>query len=405
MPSYLIVHSSTHGVRLDVFAQPPVIDVSGAQALLDWGDVTLEVEPGDHRVVVAVDLAGGGREGAVLTVRVLPETGTRISFAPPQAPGQPSMLRVDGQWPADAAMAYYAARSGRALQPGGPAPVVAAPGPQHTAMPQQPQHVAPQAPRAPQPPMQQPRQPWQPQQPMQPTPQQPAQPQAMPSQQPMPQQAAPQQPTPQQAGPQHTGPQPSYTPQHTGPQPAFAPQPTGQQQPVPQQPPMQQQPVPQHQPMQQPPSAPAQPQQPTAFGQARAPQPSVPPVGPGIGSSASVPPPAPSTQSAPSFGQVTGAVVVPGQPTGQGAQPVVRKDAYGRDRVDGDRSAPAIPTPGQFQEYSRAERERQAASQAPQPQQQGWYPDPYRRSDVRWFDGSRWTPSVMRGGRQEVDPV
>jgi len=84
----------------------------------------------------------------------------------------------------------------------------------------------------------------------------------------------------------------------------------------------------------------------------------------------------------------------------------VRRDVYGRDRVDGDRSAPAIPTPRQFEDFARAERERhEAQAVAAARQQQGWYPDPYGRSDVRWHDGERWTASVMRGGRREADPV
>jgi uncharacterized protein YxjI len=28
----------------------------------------------------------------------------------------------------------------------------------------------------------------------------------------------------------------------------------------------------------------------------------------------------------------------------------------------------------------------------------GWYPDPYRRAEQRWFDGSTWTPNIVRGG-------
>ena len=117
MPSFLIVHSQPPGGRADLFAQPPMLDLSGLGARLDWGDTTFEVPPGDHRVTISVVPVAGGREGAVVTVRVLPETGTRISFAPPVAPGQPSSLRVDGQWPADAAMAYYAARDQRPLSP------------------------------------------------------------------------------------------------------------------------------------------------------------------------------------------------------------------------------------------------------------------------------------------------
>ncbi len=33
----------------------------------------------------------------------------------------------------------------------------------------------------------------------------------------------------------------------------------------------------------------------------------------------------------------------------------------------------------------------------------GWYPDPYGRAEQRWFDGSVWTPNVVRGGQQAVE--
>lgn len=28
----------------------------------------------------------------------------------------------------------------------------------------------------------------------------------------------------------------------------------------------------------------------------------------------------------------------------------------------------------------------------------GWYPDPHRRHQHRWFDGGQWTPHVSTGG-------
>ncbi len=34
----------------------------------------------------------------------------------------------------------------------------------------------------------------------------------------------------------------------------------------------------------------------------------------------------------------------------------------------------------------------------------GWYPDPYGRQEVRYFDGSRWTENVASHGRQSTDP-
>ena len=36
---------------------------------------------------------------------------------------------------------------------------------------------------------------------------------------------------------------------------------------------------------------------------------------------------------------------------------------------------------------------------------EGWYPDPNRRHELRWFDGEHWTTSVMDGGQAgEDDP-
>jgi hypothetical protein len=35
----------------------------------------------------------------------------------------------------------------------------------------------------------------------------------------------------------------------------------------------------------------------------------------------------------------------------------------------------------------------------------GWFPDPAGRYDHRWWDGSRWTETVSRGGSTTVDPI
>jgi hypothetical protein len=35
----------------------------------------------------------------------------------------------------------------------------------------------------------------------------------------------------------------------------------------------------------------------------------------------------------------------------------------------------------------------------------GWFPDPSGRFDHRWWDGTRWTESVSRGGTQTTDPL
>lgn len=348
MPSFLIVNCSALDARTDAFVQPPTIDIAGMQAILDWGDVTLEVLPGDLPVTIWVQTASGGLEGAVMTVRVLPETGTRISFAPPQAPGAPSMLHVDGQWPSDAAMAYYAARDARVLAPN-PAPGVARPLPPQT----QPDANG-----------------W-----------------------------GSVQPAPTSVSPQ---PEP----------PASPPRPASPSEPEPPSASAQQHPW---QAMAQRSRAPQAPQPPQASFAPVVASPAVPPVGPEIGSTGAVPP-APTHPAAAAFGQQQGAVVEPGHAAAphhaphhhQGhAQPgAVRKDAYGRDRVAGDRSAPAIPTPSEYEQFANSRDDQQHAQQvAAQSQQQGWYPDPYRRAELRWFDSERWTSSVMRGGRRERDQL
>ncbi|WP_137754896.1 DUF2510 domain-containing protein [Agrococcus sp. SGAir0287] len=451
MPSFLIVHSQPPGGRADRFAQPPTLEVAGLGARLDWGDTTFEVPPGDHRVTISVAPVAGGREGAVLTVRVLPETGTRISFSPPAQPGQPSTLRVDGQWPADAAMAYYAARDQRPLTPvaqaqagadaaaaapwggpqasGGQAPSQASPGvaaPQRSPHPHPTPSVPPVGPSigstgsvpvvgpppssAPsfgqvqgavvEPGAQQARPP--------------AAPPTVPSAAPTWAQPSPFAPPAQQGVPPQSGSQqPQQAPPSAGPQGGWQPaaplgagpgQPSVQPQPQPQPPVVPMRTAGQHAPGPQQPwqaggaAATAQPGV-DAPAFAQRPGPRVPP--PQVG-----PPPASGAPSA--FGP--GAPAHPpmgteGQPA-FGHQPVVRRDVYGRDRVDGDRTAPAIPTPREFEDFARAERDRHEAERAAASRQpQGWYPDPWGRSDVRWHDGERWTPSVMRGGRREHDPV
>lgn len=443
MPSFLIVHSQPPGGRADLFAQPPMLDVSGLGARLDWGDTTFEVPPGDHRVTISVAPVAGGHEGAVVTVRVLPETGTRVSFAPPAVPGQPSTLRVDGQWPADAAMAYYAARDQRPLAPiaqqqdggrpagapawGGPHshatnPVQRLPQGQPGGMPQ-PQHGGlPQAPA--------------------PTPSRPA------AQAPVVQQPTPSSPMPAvpPVGPSigSTGSVPVVAPRSSAPtfgQMQGAVVEPGAQHALPPAPPpivapvappawVQQQSAfapPASQPPAAPPAAVAQPPRvapPQAAPQQHPQQHAAAPVVPMQPPAQHVAPPhqpqqaAPQQQVAPPQqpGPVAPPAFGPGAPqhppmqpgvqSAFGHQPIVRRDVYGRDRVDGDRSAPAIPTPRQFEDFARAERERhEAEAVAASRQQQGWYPDPYGRSEVRWHDGERWTPSVMRGGRREHDPV
>ena len=35
----------------------------------------------------------------------------------------------------------------------------------------------------------------------------------------------------------------------------------------------------------------------------------------------------------------------------------------------------------------------------------GWWPDPFGRHEVRWWDGRAWTADVSDGGVRSVDPV
>lgn len=35
----------------------------------------------------------------------------------------------------------------------------------------------------------------------------------------------------------------------------------------------------------------------------------------------------------------------------------------------------------------------------------GWYPDPFERAEVRYYDGRAWSEHVATGGVQHVDPA
>ncbi len=39
----------------------------------------------------------------------------------------------------------------------------------------------------------------------------------------------------------------------------------------------------------------------------------------------------------------------------------------------------------------------------PTPQPPNWYPDPFGRHELRWYDGAVWTDHVSSGGRQSID--
>lgn len=322
VPSFLIVHCASQDGRLDAYRQPPTLDVGGLRVPLDWGDITLHVPAGDLPVTVFVTRTSGQVEGARITVRAPAATGTRLTFVPPLEPGGTSHLRIDGQWPADSSMHYYAARDARSF---------AAPAPSSV-------------------------------------------------------------PTPHMGGGERDA------------------------------------------------------QAGLRVESAAAP---IAPVGPVPGSTASVP-------SGPSpFGHEQGARVDPVQSSadspsrlqqrqpsfGQRQPPQVELDVYGRPLVAGDRRPPPIPTPAEFDRLEReaqraqavaheawVEQQSPAAAQAaaterpgpsphdgaPQPvglpaaaagqAQPGWYRDPYRRADARWFDGRQWTSSVVRAGARAQDP-
>lgn len=116
MPSFLIVRSAVQDGRLDAYRQPPTLDIAGMRVTLDWGDITVQVPAGDLPVTVFVTRTSGQVEGATITLRAPAGTGTRLTFVPPLQPAGRSMLRIDGQWPSDSSMHYYAARDARALQ-------------------------------------------------------------------------------------------------------------------------------------------------------------------------------------------------------------------------------------------------------------------------------------------------
>ncbi|WP_405219388.1 DUF2510 domain-containing protein [Agrococcus sp. Ld7] len=333
MPSFLIIHSALHDGDLSAYRQPPTLDISGMRASLDWGDITLHVPAGDLPITVYVTRSNGQVEGATITVRAPAGTGTRLTFVPPVQPGGRSLLRIDGQWPADATMHYYAARDARALQ-----------------QPTQPM-------------------PWK-------------------------------------------GPGQSSQPRH--PQQSQAPeQPQGQRE-----------------------SQPAEGVRVVSPVLGRLDSPT-PPIGPTPGSTGAVP------LQPSSFGHEQGARVDPiraSAPTSRsGGQPPpapsfgqrserAEHDGRIRERAGGDQP-PSIPTPAEFHrlEQQAAEAQRRVydawqaqqrppgalqPSDAPLPvglpaspgqPQANWYPDPFRRADVRWFDGRQWTASIMRGGVRGTD--
>lgn len=331
MPSFLIVHCAIQDGRMDAYRQPPTLDVGGLRVPLDWGDITLHVPSGDLPVTVFVTRTSGQVEGAMITVRAPAATGTRLTFVPPLQPGGVSHLRIDGQWPADSSMHYYAARDARTLT----APAVSSV------------------------------------------------------------------PTPNVGGGRVEAQAALRVASAAAQQPVAPTRPVG--------------PTPG--------STASVPSGPSTFGHQQGAR--VDPVRPSAGSPARPAHAQPQQPSQPSFGQRQ--------------QPPVELDVYGRPLIAGDRQPPPIPTPAEF---DRLEREAQQAQTrayeawveqqqraqaagaeqagpgptahdgAPQPvglqgapgrAQPGWYPDPFRRSEARWFDGMAWTSSVMRAGARAHD--
>ncbi|WP_347755831.1 DUF2510 domain-containing protein [Agrococcus sp. ProA11] len=388
MPSFLIIHSGLHDGELSAYRQPPTLDIAGLRAPLDWGDITLHVPAGDLPVTVYVTRTNGQVEGATITVRAPAGTGTRLTFVPPLQPGGRSLLRIDGQWSADATMHYYAARDARALQ--------------------QPTQPMPWAGREQSPPSLHPQPPQQAQ----------AHVQAPHLDEVQPEQV-------DEVPPQHgDDAQPQHDP-HTGgvrvispslghvesPSPPIGPTPgsTGA--------------VPLH--------------TSSSFGHEQGSR-----VDP-VQSSSSAPSSRQAAQPsrAPSFGQRADRAERPAPSDGPApADGAARsehsgrseRDIYGREHTLDDHLPASIPTPAAFhqleQEAAESQRRVHDAWQAQQSQharqapplgdgaprpiglaanasqpQPNWYPDPFRRADARWFDGRQWTASVMRGGVRGTD--
>ncbi|MET4099103.1 hypothetical protein ABIB37_001340 [Agrococcus sp. UYP10] len=382
MPSFLIVHCASQDGRIDAYRQPPTLDIGGLRVPLDWGDTTLHVPAGDLPVTVFVTRTSGQVEGAKITVRAPAGTGTRLTFVPPMQPGGASHLRIDGQWPADSSMHYYAARDARTLAPPAASSVptphigggrqVAQAGLRMAGTMPPPQPAAPVVRSAP---MQS--APVQPAATQQPAPLPPVGPtpgstasvpprassfgqqqgalvdpvvpasQPSPSQptsRPAPQQPAPQQPAPQQPAPQQPAPQQAVPPRSAPPSQQAAP--------------------PQQRPQAQPPS----------FGQRKQPPPILTPA---------------------EFDRLEREAQE--QQTRAYEAWVAQQHARAAQQA-----APGTHGPAHTQ-HDGAPRPVGLPTASTGQAQPAWYPDPYRRADARWFDGRQWTSSVMRAGVRVQD--
>ena len=72
-------------------------------------------------------------------------------------------------------------------------------------------------------------------------------------------------------------------------------------------------------------------------------------------------------------------------------------------------ATPVVDAPAPAPAPAPADEPMAAAAPAPAPAPAdavpaGWYPDPSSRFELRYWDGTRWTEHVSRGGQQSTDP-
>lgn len=94
--------------------------------------------------------------------------------------------------------------------------------------------------------------------------------------------------------------------------------------------------------------------------------------------------------------------------TATAATAAVAATAAATPVVDAPAPAPA-PAPAAEPMAAAAPAPASAPAPAPAPAPAdavpaGWYPDPSSRFELRYWDGTRWTEHVSRGGQQSTDP-
>ena len=89
-------------------------------------------------------------------------------------------------------------------------------------------------------------------------------------------------------------------------------------------------------------------------------------------------------------------------------RPSAEVEAHRLTKIAAYRQAIRVPAGTPIAPYSvNAQRTLTQAALLPPPPvavSAGWYPDPHRRFELRYFDGGTWTCQVASGGRQLVDP-